>query len=146
MNNLLLSGAALALAVIIGSIVFQSFIVAPVVFTRLDQNQARDVLRTLFPRFFRLNAGAGFVAAIALFACGLVSGWTTSLAWGSAAAAAIVACMLVSLMVVPSINLARDQGESAASRFAALHRLTVMLTLAALILAIGVLTTGAVEA
>lgn len=100
------------------------------------------MLRALFPRFFRLNAGAGAVAAAALLVAGLLQGWPPALLWGAAGALAIAGCNVVSLGLVPSINAARDAGEAAAGRFAALHRLSVILTLAALILAAAVLVTG----
>ena len=139
MNNLLLSCAAVSLAVVIGSIVFQSFIVAPSVFQQLDQGAARAFLRTLFPRFFRINAGAGVVASAALLGVGASDEWPGALIWTTIGALVIAVCMLISLALVPSINAARDRGEAGADTFASLHRVTVVLTLVALLLAVIVL-------
>ena len=52
----------------IGAILFQSAIVAPSVFSVLDEASARRFLRTLFPRFFRLGvicSGLSLAAVLA---------------------------------------------------------------------------------
>ena len=124
-----LTATLLALGCWFGSIVFQSAIVAPVVFTALDADGARRVLRTLFPRFFRLGIACGLVA----FA-GLVF---TPGAFDRPVLPGLVGAMLianaVALAVVPATNAARDAGEAGEARFRALHRLSVGLTLAVLV-------------
>lgn len=132
----------LAAGVWTGAIVFQSAIVAPAVFNNLDEVQARHFLRTLFPRFFRLGLGCGVVMATAL-AITSVSGRGSDLL---TTLAVITAVMLIfqaiSLSLVPLINAAKDAGESGATRFKRLHRLSVALTV--LVLLLGIVSVAAV--
>ncbi len=131
----------LAAGVWVGTIVFQSAVVAPAIFAAVDETQARSLLRTLFPRFFRLGLACGVIMATALAIVALTapaSGTLTSLA-------VLTAMMLVfgaiSLSLVPLINSARDAGPAGAARFRTLHRLSVILTLLVLILGIAAIAT-----
>lgn len=135
----MLSLAGVALAVVLGTIVFQSFIVAPTVFGQLDEVAARRFLRALFPKFFRVNGIAGAIAAGALALGGTAAGWTAFYAWTVSGAGSIVAAMLLSLRLVAPINAARDAGDAGASRFARLHRATVLLTILSLLAATAIL-------
>ena len=129
----------LACAIWVGAIVFQSAVVAPSVFTTLDQTRASTLLRTLFPRFFKLGLVCGAIMALALALQAGLSAWTPVLT----ALASLTALMLVleglSLWLVPRINAARDAGNAGAARFANLHRLSVLLTLAILFAGIAAL-------
>ncbi len=49
----------------LGSIVFQTAVVAPAVFVNLDEATARKFLRTVFPRFYRLGLVCGALMALA---------------------------------------------------------------------------------
>ena len=131
--------AGLCAAIATGSIVFQSFIVAPAVFSSLETDAARSFLRTLFPRFFRLNLVVAALGCGALLASGLANGWSILEIWGAVATALVAVSMLVSLSVVPTINRARDAGPEGDAAFRRLHKLTVMLTVLALLLSIAVL-------
>lgn len=139
MNNLLLPIASLALSLVIGSIAFQSFVVAPTVFGSLEERNARVFLRSLFPRFFRVNGVAGLIALLALAGAGAASGWSVFFLWATVGAALIPASMLVSLSLVGEINSARDDGAAGAGRFARLHRITVLLTVLSLLVAMAIL-------
>ncbi|MEM9208061.1 MAG: DUF4149 domain-containing protein [Pseudomonadota bacterium] len=139
MDQVVLSIVAICAGLAAGSIVFQSFIVAPSVFGSLDATAARDFLRTLFPRFFRLNLVIACLACLALLASGLRNGWSTLETWGTAATAFMAIAMFASNAVVPTINAARDRGPSGETTFNRLHRLTVLLTVIVLLLAIGLL-------
>ena len=105
--------------VISGMILFQTAIVAPVVFTTLDSENASKFLRKIFPRFFMvifiLGISALIVSSIFLSIQGIVIAAVTAIS------------MIISYLVVPATNKARDEDRSSA--FRRLHTLTVVLTL-----------------
>ena len=125
----------LAAAVWVGAIVFQSFIVAPLVFRRLEAAQAQTFLRAVFPRFFRL----GLVCGVLMLAGLAAAGDGIRPTWLLAAAAVMTATAAWSLVLIPSINAARDAGAAGATRFRRLHGLSVGLTLLNLALGVAVL-------
>lgn len=136
----------LACAIWVGAIVFHSAIVAPSVFATLDEPGARSLLRTLFPRFFRLGLVCGGIMAFVLVLVAGFSEWTPVLVFLAALTALMIVFEGVSLWLVPRINAARDAGDAGAARFASLHRLSVMLTLAILLAGIAVLITVGLSA
>ena len=105
--------------VISGMILFQTVIVAPVVFTTLDAENASKFLRKIFPRFFMvifiLGISALIVSSVFLSIQGIVIAAVTAIS------------MIISYQVVPATNKARDEDRSTA--FRRLHTLTVVLTL-----------------
>ena len=105
--------------VISGMILFQTAIVAPVVFTTLDAENASKFLRKIFPRFFMvifiLGISALIVSSVFLSIQGIVIAAVTTIS------------MIISYLVVPATNKARDEDRSKA--FRRLHTLTVVLTL-----------------
>ena len=109
--------------VISGMILFQTAIVAPVVFTTLDVENASKFLRKIFPRFFMvifiLGISALIVSSVFLSIQGIVIAAVTAIS------------MIISYLVVPATNKARDEDRSTA--FRRLHTLTVVLTLFALL-------------
>ncbi len=105
--------------VISGMILFQTAIVAPVVFTTLDAENASKFLRKIFPRFFMVIFILGIIALI-------VSSVFLSIQ-GIVIAAVTAISMIISYLVVPATNKARDKDRSTA--FRRLHTLTVVLTL-----------------
>ena len=105
--------------VISGMILFQTAIVAPVVFTTLDAENASKFLRKIFPRFFIVIFILGIIALI-------VSSVFLSIQ-GIVIAAVTAISMIISYLVVPATNKARDKDRSTA--FRRLHTLTVVLTL-----------------
>jgi hypothetical protein len=105
--------------VISGMILFQTAIVAPVVFTTLDAENASKFLRKIFPRFFMVIFILGISALI-------VSSAILSIQ-GIIIAAITAISMFISYLVVPATNKARDEERSKA--FRRLHTLTVVLTL-----------------
>ena len=104
--------------VISGMILFQTAIVAPVVFTTLDAENASKFLRKIFPRFFMvifiLGISALIVSSVFLSIQGIVIATVTAIS------------MIISYLVVPATNKARDEDRSTA--FRRLHTLTVVLT------------------
>ena len=105
--------------VISGMILFQTAIVAPVVFTTLGAENASKFLRKIFPRFFMvifiLGVSALIVSSVFLSIQGIVIAAVTAIS------------MIISYLVVPATNKARDEDRSTA--FRRLHTLTVVLTL-----------------
>ena len=105
--------------VISGMILFQTAIVAPVVFTTLDAENASKFLRKIFPRFFMvifiLGISSLIVSSVFLSVQGIVIAAVTTIS------------MIISYLVVPATNKARDEDNS--TDFRRLHTLTVVLTL-----------------
>jgi len=125
----------ISLGIWLGAVIFQSALVAPAVFGKLDAAGARDVLRTLFPRFFVLGIVC-IVAALlaALFLPGptgnrLLAGWILVSA---------LAMIVVARGIVPAINRASDAGAAGRRRFGQLHGLSVLLTLGSLLAGLAV--------
>ena len=48
-------------AMILGIMLFFSFVIAPVVFTTLDENNARKFIRRIFPFYYNVNLTISFV-------------------------------------------------------------------------------------
>tara|TARA_B100000989_G_scaffold94688_1_gene68808 strand:- start:203 stop:592 length:390 start_codon:yes stop_codon:yes gene_type:complete len=48
-------------AMILGIMLFFSFVIAPVVFTTLDEDNARKFIRRIFPFYYKVNLGISFV-------------------------------------------------------------------------------------
>ena len=105
--------------IISGMILFQTAVVASVVFTTLDSENASKFLRKIFPRFFLIIFFLGVVGLLISFLYKNIHGNTiygiTSLA------------MIISYLVVPATNKARDENKS--NTFRRLHTVTVVLTL-----------------
>ena len=51
-------------SMILGIMLFFSFVIAPVVFTTLDENNARKFIRRIFPFYYNVNLGLSFVVLI----------------------------------------------------------------------------------
>lgn len=129
-----------SIGVLIGSIVFLSFVLAPLIFQTLDATAASRLLRALFPRYYRLG----------LLCCATGLGTAVLLATlhptaAAAGCAVLLAGMTIStgysLQLVPRINAARDSGEN--SLFETLHLRSVILNGANLVFAIGALVLAA---
>lgn len=137
----------IALSTWVGTIVFQSAIVAPAVFVALETESARRFLRTLFPRFFRLGIVCGSIMIAGTVALGMLAGWSGRLPAIAGLSTVMLLLQIVSLKMVPWINAARDAGKSAATRFHVLHRRSVVLTVIVLLLgttALGIVGASAV--
>ena len=114
--------------IVAGFILFQSAINAPLLFKYLNIEQARPVLRGIFPVLFVVNAGLG--AAIMVIAL-LIAASTLAIAVGAVTLIGSLSCRLL----VPATNLAADQNDNA--RFARLHRISVIITMAILLINLG---------
>ena len=51
-------------AMILGIMLFFSFIIAPVVFTTLDEDNARKFVRRIFPFYYNVNLGISFIVLL----------------------------------------------------------------------------------
>ena len=110
---ILLAGASL------GIIMFQSAVLAPLVFSQLKDGSSGPFLRALFPRFFLILAGLSLATALSSY-------------FGDFSRGAILGCIalvlaLVAYLLIPGTNRARDEGRTAA--FKRLHLASVLLTL-----------------
>ena len=52
------------IAMILGIMLFFSFVIAPVVFTTLDENNARKFIRRIFPFYYNVNLAISFVVLL----------------------------------------------------------------------------------
>ncbi len=136
----------IAAAIWMGAIVFQSAVVAPAVFVDLDEAAARAFLRTLFPRFFRLGLVCGALMLAALLGHGVVAGWTTTTTALAVMASLMLVLEAISLGLVPHINAARDAGQAGEADFGRLHRTSVLLTVAILLVGVAFLAIIAARA
>ena len=51
-------------AMILGIMLFFSFVIAPVVFTTLDEENARKFIRRIFPFYYNVNLGLSFIVLL----------------------------------------------------------------------------------
>ena len=51
-------------AIILGIMLFFSFVIAPVVFTTLDEENARNFIRRIFPFYYNVNLGLSLIILI----------------------------------------------------------------------------------
>ena len=51
-------------SMILGIMLFFSFVIAPGVFTTLDENTARKFIRRIFPFYYNVNLGVSFIVLI----------------------------------------------------------------------------------
>lgn len=126
----------LALTAWVGSILYFSFGVAPVVFKALNPQAAAQFLRALFPRYYAWGATAGAIALPA-FVGGALSFPEYRGPLVGVQAFAILLCILIMLYagnsLTPAINTARDAGPPGAALFERLHRRSVHLNTLVLI-------------
>lgn len=137
-----------ALTGLVGSILFFSFAVAPIIFNVLGAESGAKFVRALFPRYYAWGVVCCAVALPALV-CGPLSfpelrGPTIGLQ------AALIAVCLGTLLycgnsLTPAINTARDAGPDQAERFDRLHKFSVRLNAAVLLIGLALLVGFAVR-
>ena len=112
--KLILSG------IICGIILFQTSVIAPSVFKYLDQNQIRDLLRAIFPKFFL------YILILASFS--LVVGILDNLKLDiqTIITSLTVVLSILCYIIIPSTNEAKDDNNQ--KRFKFLHNLSVTST------------------
>ena len=108
--------------IVIGVILFQTGIIAPIVFRTLNENDAGIFLRTIFPKFFIFLSGLNlinftFAVIDRQVAIAIIAGVSSVL-------------MIIAYLFIPATNRSRDEGLE--QRFKRLHSLSVLLTVAVL--------------
>ena len=108
--------------IVIGVILFQTGIIAPIVFRTLNENDAGIFLRTIFPKFFIFLSGLNlinftFAVIDRQIAIAIIAGVSSVL-------------MIIAYLFIPATNRSRDEGLE--QRFKRLLNLSVLLTVAVL--------------
>ena len=111
--------------IICGIILLQTSVIAPSIFKYLDQNQTRDLLRAIFPKFFL------FILLLAFLS--LVIGLLDNIRFDIQTIISSVTVVLSSLcyILIPSTNEAKDNSDH--KRFKFLHNISVISTVIILI-------------
>lgn len=112
-------------ALLFGGMVLYAFGLAPFLLSAMPMPQARRVLRLAFPHFYLFVVSTSALAAIVL--------WQRDGTSAVAMAAIAVSTVPTRQVLMPAINRATDAG--ATKRFKGLHTLSVLVTLAHIILA-----------
>jgi hypothetical protein len=132
------SAFVIAMTAWVGSILFFTFGVSPIVFKVLGAEQGGKFVRALFPRYYLWGAISGAVALPSMVAVPLCYPEYRGPMVGIQALA-IIGCILIMLYagntLTPAINRARDAGPSGHRGFEQLHRRSVRLN--ALVLVVG---------
>jgi hypothetical protein len=136
----------LALASWVGSVLFFSFGVAPVIFRVLGKESGGRFVRALFPRYYAWGVVSGAIALPALASVPLAFPEYRG-PWIGLQAGLILAGVLIFLYcgnsLTPAINAARDEGPDGAERFDRLHKRSVQLNAVALLLGVVLLSAHA---
>ena len=112
--NVLFSG------IIVGMIILQSTIIAPTIFTTLDQDNAGKLIRNIFPKLFKFIALLSLIMIINSFVVETspflkIIYFTTFL------------LMTINFLIIPATNKSRDEGND--KKFKLLHSLSVLTTI-----------------
>lgn len=132
----------IAMAAWVGSVLFFSFAVAPMIFSTLGDEAGGRFVRALFPRYYMWGAISAAVALPCVVQVPLSFPEYRG-PWVGVQALAIIAAALMMLyagnVLTPAINAARDAGPDGEARFHRLHRRSVQLNAVVLVIGIGLL-------
>ena len=111
--------------IICGIILLQTSVIAPSVFKYLDQNQTRDLLRVIFPKFF--------LFILLLASLSLMVGILNNVKFDIQIIIALltVALSFLCYIIIPSTNEAKDKNNQ--KKFKFLHNVSVISTVIILI-------------
>ena len=115
-------------SILVGVIIFFSSVIAPTVFSSVDEKNAGLFLRAFFPKYYIFGIT---IILLALLSAILLEPALNLLELSLISA--ILAMFVISRLMIPSINKARDIGESAKKKFDRLHMFSVILNFLALI-------------
>ena len=115
-------------SILVGVIIFFSSVIAPTVFSSVDEKNAGLFLRAFFPKYYIFGI---IIILLALLSAILLEPALNLLELSMISA--IFAMFVISRLMIPSINKARDMGESAKKKFDRLHMFSVILNFLALI-------------
>ena len=116
--EILLSG------IVIGVIIFQSFFVAPIIFSSIEENQARIFIRKIFPKLFIFLTLLGFIMIVS----NLLLRKPNNLEYLSLINFLLP---LICYLIIPATNNATDNKDE--KKFKILHTVSVLLTLVILL-------------
>ena len=110
---------------ICGIILLQTSVIAPSVFKHLDQNQTRDLLRAIFPKFF--------LYIIFLGTLSLIISLVNQIKIDGQIIIGTITVMLSLLcyLIIPATNEAKDKNNQ--KRFKLLHKVSVISTVIILV-------------
>ena len=112
--NSLLSG------IIVGMIILQSTIIAPTIFTTLEQDNAGKLIRNIFPKLFKSIALLSLIMVINSFV------FETS-PFLKIIYFATFLLMTINFLIIPATNKSRDEGND--KKFKLLHTVSVFTTI-----------------
>jgi len=115
-------------SILVGVIIFFSSVIAPTVFKAVDEKNAGLFLRAFFPKYYIFGI---IITSLALLSATLLEQISNPLKLSMITA--ILAMFIISKLMIPHINKARDMGESAKKKFDQLHLLSVILNFLSLI-------------
>ena len=105
-------------SIILGIMLFFSFVVAPVVFTTLDEENARKFIRRIFPYYYNVNLGISFLVLLILL-------FTSN--FGIKFYLILVVAILFAIsnyLLMPMINKFRDENQD--KKFKYSHLISVI--------------------
>tara|TARA_B000000437_G_scaffold194037_1_gene153762 strand:+ start:83 stop:481 length:399 start_codon:yes stop_codon:yes gene_type:complete len=105
-------------SIILGIMLFFSFVVAPVVFTTLDEQNARKFIRRIFPYYYNVNLGISLLVLLILL-------FTSN--FGIKFYLILVVAILFAIsnyLLMPMINKFRDENQD--KKFKYLHLTSVI--------------------
>ena len=119
-------------AMILGIMLFFSFIIAPVVFTTLDEDNARKFIRRIFPFYYNVNLGISFIVLLTfLFLSKLGIDFYLILA-------ITILFATSNYLLMPLINKYRDEKED--KKFKYSHFISVVINFVQMICLVFILT------
>ena len=112
-------------AIILGAMIFFSFVVAPITFKLLDEENSRKFIRGIFPFYYLLNLILSFVASVSFF---LDQNLSIDF---SLMASVSVLFAISNFILMPMINKFRDNHED--KKFKISHFISVIINFIQLI-------------
>ena len=112
-------------AIILGTMIFFSFVVAPTTFKLLDEENSRKFIRGIFPFYYLLNLTLSFVASVLFFL-------NQNLSIDFSLMASVSVLFAISnFILMPMINKFRDNNED--KKFKISHFISVIINFIQLI-------------
>jgi len=112
-------------AIILGTMIFFSFVVAPTTFKLLDEENSRKFIRGIFPFYYLLNLTLSFVASILFFL-------NQNLSIDFLLMVSVIVLFAIShFILMPMINKFRDNNED--KKFKISHFISVIINFIQLI-------------
>ncbi len=106
-------------AMVLGIMLFFSFVIAPVVFTTLDEDNARKFIRRIFPFYYNVNLGISLIVLLAFI-------FLSKLGVDFYLIFAISLLFAISnYLLMPLINRYRDEGQD--KKFKYSHFISVVI-------------------